>query len=135
MRRHHQGFTLIELMIVVAIIAILAAIAIPMYRDHVSRAQATAGLADIAPGRTLFESQVQAQGVSTFDVGDIGLRTQTPRCSSVTMSPASDGFIACVLRGNPDVQGKTIKFTRNTSGVWSCDATEIAAKYRPKDCG
>ena len=54
MKSVQKGFTLIELMIVVAIIAILAAIAFPAYQDYNIRAQSAAGLAEIAPGKSAF---------------------------------------------------------------------------------
>ncbi|HHW4680025.1 MAG TPA: prepilin-type N-terminal cleavage/methylation domain-containing protein, partial [Xylella taiwanensis] len=49
--KKQQGFNLIELMIVIAIIAVLAAIALPMYQNYVARSQVTAALADITPGK------------------------------------------------------------------------------------
>ena len=58
--KKQQGFTLIELMIVVAIIAILAAIALPAYQNYVAKSQATAGLADIRGGVTAFEEGIQS---------------------------------------------------------------------------
>jgi prepilin-type N-terminal cleavage/methylation domain-containing protein len=56
--KKHTGFTLIELMIVVAIIAILAAIAIPMYQQYVAKAQLAAAFAEIRPGKTTVETVV-----------------------------------------------------------------------------
>jgi type IV pilus assembly protein PilA len=135
MRKSELGFTLIELMIVVAIIAILAAIAIPAYQDYVARSQVTGGLADISGGKTLFEAQVITKNSSTFNIADIGLTSSTPRCSSITMNPSpSAGFIQCVLTGNPKINGETVRWERNTSGEWTCRTSVTQAKYKPEGC-
>lgn len=130
----HQGFTLIELMIVVAIIAILAAIAMPAYQDYIARSQVTSGLADIAPGKSLFESKLVAEGVTTFDVTALGLRSPTTRCSQITMDSSATGYIACQLQGTPKIAGRTIQLNRSSAGLWSCDASAIDSKYRPAGC-
>jgi type IV pilus assembly protein PilA len=136
--RLQKGFTLIELMIVVAIIAILAAIALPAYQNYVAKSQTAAGLADIRGGVTAFEEGIQS-GVNTGSpsVGDIGLAASTPRCSAIAVSGAwadsSGQSITCTLTGNPQVQGKTVVLTRNTNGQWPC-TSNVAAQYRPAGC-
>ena len=133
--KHERGFTLIELMIVVAIIAILAAIAIPAYQDYVTRTQVTTGLTDITGAKAAFETEVVARGATTFTLNDIGLRRQTPRCSDISMNftPAL-GFIQCVLVGNPNVSGKVVRIERNSSGEWSCVTNVAADRHKAEGC-
>ncbi|MBD8899281.1 pilin [Rhodanobacter sp. DHG33] len=135
--RASGGFTLIELMIVVAIIAVLAAIAIPMYQTYVARAQATAGLSEITPGRTAYETLVN-QGVvsngSYVDVGNLGLPTDTSNCTiTATTSVRGSGSIQCTLKGSPAVSGHYINLERSSSGSWQC-LSNLNANYMPSSC-
>ncbi len=132
MRQH--GFTLIELMIVVAIIAILAAIALPAYQNYVAKAQVTAGLSDVSGGRTMFESQVLANNITTFNLADVGLPDSTPHCN-LSMDSTETGFIRCTLKGNPKVVGKAVEIARNASGQWKCKVdASLAPQYIPAGC-
>ncbi|APP75039.1 pilin [Xanthomonas vesicatoria] len=131
-----NGFSLIELMIVIAIIAVLAAIALPVYQGAVAKAQLTAALAELRPGKTTIEAAVQdGTNPSVIDAPYIGLLSST-RCARVSAVLSSTGVaeISCTLQGSALVSGMDLKLRRSADGGWICDGSAFDAKYRPAGC-
>ena len=152
----------IELMIVVAIIGILAAISIPAYQNYVAKSQVSVGLADITGAKTNIEAQL-ADGISAAisTPAAVGLKSETGTCvgttpdSGITVGVATSGLstVVCTLKGSSKVNGKTIGWYRTadlnaaatgggtggteaiteSTGSWTCK-TNAPLTLAPKSC-
>lgn len=143
-----KGFTLIELMIVVAIIAILAAIAIPQYQNYVARSQASRGMAELGAMKTAIEACVVDGRTAAVGTGandcDLGWTHSTlfgaidhDAQTGVKITVADTGVSAVVgtFGGNAStaLKGSTMQWDRTADGVWTC-STKIEEKFRPSGC-
>ena len=154
MNAAQKGFTLIELMIVVAIIGILAAIAIPQYQNYVTKTQATRVLGEIGGLKTMVDLCLTDGTECGFDVPESSLLGATIYTGNgtavqaddnnkptVTIEPTGGATIAAKFGTSASsvIQGKTIQWHRNLSkdgGAWACqtDFTATEAKFLPTGC-
>ena len=147
MKKVQQGFTLIELMIVVAIIGILAAIAIPAYQDYTQRAQVGEAFTLISGAKTAIAEFAQTNGAypDAAQIAQLGLAAPTPgQYSSFAVNPG-DGAITVTMGAlgqvGADVAGLTLTFTPPalggaappTSFQFAC-ASAIRQKFLPRTC-
>jgi type IV pilus assembly protein PilA len=117
-KKAQAGFTLIELMIVVAIIGILAAVAIPAYQNYVAKSKFAAALAEVSAGKTGYDVKMNENAATTPSLDDAGLKATTTNCTNAVVS---GGGLSCTINGGPaSVAGKVITLTRGTDGTWTC---------------
>ncbi|SFP79822.1 pilin [Variovorax sp. 770b2] len=161
-RRAQAGFTLIELMIVVAIIGILAAIAIPQYQTYVAKSQVTRVVAEAGAIKSAVEACIldgklavgdpatlatncdpQATGSNIQGAGTTGNAAPTITAlpsgtdvPNVTWGSASTPTTIVATFGNSAAQvlkTKTVTWTRDIAGTWTCK-TGADAKFAPVSC-
>jgi type IV pilus assembly protein PilA len=140
MKRVQQGFTLIELMIVVAIVGILAAIALPAYQDYTIRSKVSEGLARGAESKTSIAEFYASKGTMPANLASAGISpTGSHYVRSVTWSQTNRQLgIVMATTADPKIAGGTVNFTasRQANGqlVWTCAAGTISGKYLPGSC-
>ena len=143
--RGQKGFTLIELMIVVAIIGILAAVAIPAYQDYTVRARVSEGLS-LASAARLAVAENAFNG-NAFGLGYTAPTANAAKVTGIAVN-AANGTIT-IGYGTKIENGKSIALVPLSAGValvagtppsravtWSCNGalTTLAVKYRPTEC-
>ena len=143
MNKGQQGFTLIELMIVVAIIGILAAIAIPQYQTYIAKSQVSRVMGEVASMRTAAE-MCMMEGTAPGDcewgwsgsdlLGADGTHNlQDP--GLVATFTGTEATLVATFGDNASAAIATEKLTwsRDADGEWDC-ATTVDAKYQPAGC-
>jgi len=162
MNTAQKGFTLIELMIVVAIIGILAAIAIPQYQNYVGRANIAAAVSTITANKTGLEEYV-------MEYGEFPDGTTKPAPAKAETSPGAGDAVAAVRgerpedlgivnpsfgtikvkedaaikgagiiqltfnSGNPGINGNQVQLVRDANGTWTC-VSNVDKKFENKSC-
>jgi type IV pilus assembly protein PilA len=147
MKKVQQGFTLIELMIVVAIIGILAAIAIPAYQDYTVRAKVTELVNAAGVCKTTVAEYYQAKGTMPTDekiagCSDVGtVNSLPPKFASDVITVDATGGLAGQLAGNVTYALKAGCSAGTCNGppiiAWDCTSTagtKILPKYLPASC-
>ncbi|WP_313142665.1 pilin [Stenotrophomonas sp.] len=142
--KNQKGFTLIELMIVVAIIAILAAIALPAYQDYVARSQVSEAMT-LSGGAKTAVTEYYADKGAFPDAND---KAGLAKAASITgkyvasVGLSTGGVITATMKGSNSasskIAGKTFVMTPADAGgsiTWDCKTGGgIDAKYRPSSC-
>jgi type IV pilus assembly protein PilA len=145
MKKIQQGFTLIELMIVVAIIGILAAIAIPAYQDYTIRAQVSEGLSLSSAAKVAATEFWQDRGTFPADNATAGLAATIEGKYVDAITVASNVITVSYASGAPQaandaIDGATLTLTAQTTGgsvVWDCAGVNILSgepQWLPSSC-
>lgn len=131
-----SGFTLIELMITVAIVGVLAALALPAYQDYTIRSQVVEGLSLASGSKSLVAEYYASKGSLPTDSASVSYDSQSGKYVANTTIQNGEILAYFGNAANQNITGSYIKLVPDDSGnnlVWSCESN-IVRKYLPSSC-
>lgn len=136
MCKTQQGFTLIELMMVVAILGILVAIALPAYQDYTKRTYVSEGLSVAAGAKSSVSEYYGTNGVWPADNSATGIAAPSElRGNAVSQVSVATGVITIQFNNKVDNQTLTMSPTATSGAIrWTCSGGSLDRKYVPSNC-
>ncbi|WP_273426587.1 pilin [Marinobacter sp.] len=144
MKKCASGFTLIELMIVVAVVGVLAAVAFPLYQGYVLKSQVSRVVGELSPYKSAFETRLSQSGsVTNADLGYVpsSLVLEGVGTDVATAQSDGSGHVEVTMGGNahPNLAGVIVRLARSGNGTWQCVIDPAAAsgwrsEYSPAAC-
>lgn len=138
-----NGFTLLELLLIITVLSVLAIIAIPYYQDYTTKAKITEGVAQVGPFRSMITEYYLVQLAFPSDNSQLGVQTAptTPVVQSVAVgSSPSPGSVIVTFKtsalpalGNQNTLVYVPSITGNNI-TWECRGGTMLRKYRPHSC-
>ena len=140
--KKYQGFTLIELMIVIAILGILVAIALPAYQDYSIRARVSEGVAQAAPAKLAVAETASARGILAEDISDgtaAGFTFTDNSTDFVESIEIVSGVIQVTTKSTGADEDPVFHFTPSQESVaspvnWECTLEGGLSQHVPAEC-